>query len=244
MDARTDRARMKAVLAFAAALAFVSGPWLAPGFEGFRPEQYPIPQTDPPVVPAGYAFAIWGLIYPWLVASAAFGLFARADDAAWDATRAPLIVSLAVGATWLAVAAQSAGQATVLIWVMLAGALAALGPAHRAGGDRWWLVHPLSVYAGWLTAASWVALGLAGGGFLGGLSSAVWAALALLGALAMAVAVQWRLPGAPGYGLAVIWALAGVAMRNVGSVPALAALAAVGALGLAFLLAWQWRARR
>lgn len=233
---------MKAVLTLAAALAFALGPWLAPGFEGFRPGQYPIPQENPPVVPAGYAFAIWGLIYPWLLASAAYGLFARAGDRSWDATRAPMIVSLAVGATWLAVAMQSAAQATVLIWVMLAGALAALGPAARAGADRWWLVHPLSVYAGWLTAASWVALGLAGGGYLGG-APALWAVLALAGALATAAAVQWRLPDAPGYGLAVIWALGGVVARNGTDRPAIAALAAAGALGLALELVRRWRAR-
>jgi len=243
MDRTRDRRRMKAILALAAAVAFALGPWLAPGFEGFRPEQYPIPQENPPVVPAGYAFAIWGLIYPWLLASAAYGLFMRADDADWDATRAPLIVSLAVGATWLAVAAQSAGQATALIWVMLVGALAALAPAARAGAERWWLVHPLSVYAGWLTAASWVALGLAGGGYLGG-APALWAVLALAGALVMAAAVQWRLPGAPGYGLAVIWALAGLVVRNAEGAPAVAGLAAAGALGVALLLARQWRAAR
>ncbi|PKP81928.1 MAG: hypothetical protein CVT80_13510 [Alphaproteobacteria bacterium HGW-Alphaproteobacteria-2] len=231
---------MKAILALAAALAFALGPTLAPGFEGFRPEQYPIAQENPPVVPAGYAFAIWGLIYPWLLASAAYGLFMRADDAGWDATRAPLIVSLAVGATWLAVAMQSAAQATVLIWVMLAGALAALFPAARAGADRWWLVHPLSVYAGWLTAASWVALGLAGGGYLGG-APALWAAFALAGALATTVAVQRRLPGAPGYGLAVIWALAGLVVRNAASMPLIAVLAGAGILGLGLLL---WRHRR
>lgn len=240
MDEARDRRRMKAVLALAAALAFALGPTLAPGFEGFRPEQYPIPQENPPVVPAGFAFAIWGLIYPWLLASAAYGLFRRAEDAGWDASRAPLIVSLAVGATWLAVAAQSAGQATVLIWVMLAGALAALFAAARAEGDRWWLVHPLSVYAGWLTGASWVALGLAGGGYLGG-APTLWAVLALAGALATAVAVQRRLPDAPGYGLAVIWALAGLVARNAGSAPVVAVLAGAGALGLAVLL---WRQQR
>jgi len=54
--------RMKAILLFTAAIAFAISPFLVDGFNGFAPDQFPIPQIDPPAQPAGYAFSIWGLI--------------------------------------------------------------------------------------------------------------------------------------------------------------------------------------
>lgn len=228
---------MKAILTLAATVAFVTSPWFTEGFGGFAPDLFPIPQNRPPVQPAGYAFAIWGLIYLWLVVHALVGLFTRAEDAGWDPTRWPLIASLAVGASWIAVANASAVWATVLIWVMLAGALAARLRAPAA--DRWLAAVPLGIYAGWLTAASWVAVGLMLGGY--GVLSETWAAVAALcGAVAMAVVAQTVMGRAPEYGLTVIWALVGVIVANLGA-PFLAALAAGGALAVATSLLRAWR---
>jgi len=77
----TDTRRLKAILTLAAAFAFVVAPFASSGFGGFDPNLFPIPQDRPPVQPAGYAFAIWGPIYLALLAHAAYGLFARGDDA-------------------------------------------------------------------------------------------------------------------------------------------------------------------
>lgn len=235
--------RMKAILVLTAAIAFAAAPFQFPEFRGFDPDLYPVPQVDPLVQPAGYAFGIWGVIYLWLLGHAGYGLFARADDAAWDATRWPMIVSLVIGAAWLGVALTSPLWATLLIWVMLVAALAALFPAAR-GGDRAWLALPVGLYAGWLTAASWVAIGLTGAGYGIGPGQTGWAVIGLAGAIATAAAVQWRLPRTPSYGIAAVWALVAVVVRNFGTAPGLAALAALGALALAGLLGWQWRLQR
>lgn len=220
-----------AILVALAALAFAVSPWLVPGFNGFEADQFPVPQVDPPVQPAGYAFAIWGLIYAWLVIGCAFGLVRRANDPDWAAMRPPLAVSLGVGALWLPVAQVSPALATLLIWVMLAGALRAL---FRVGDtDRWLQLTPVAIYAGWLTAASCVALGLmlAGYGLLGPTQSA----LAALGiALVIAVATQYALHRAPEYGLTVIWALVGVIVAN--TQPLNAAVAGLALLGIIVIL--------
>jgi hypothetical protein len=94
-------------LVLVATLSFVASPYVTDGFAGFDPDLFPIPQDRPPVQPAGYAFAIWGLIYLWLIVHAGFGLFQRADDAGWDAPRWPLFVSLGLGTGWIAVANTS-----------------------------------------------------------------------------------------------------------------------------------------
>jgi hypothetical protein len=223
---------MKAALLAAAALVFAAAPLAVP-FQGFDPDLFPVPQTDPPVQPAGYAFAIWGPIYLWLLVSAGFGLVARAESPDWDAPRWPLLGSLVIGASWLAVAQTSAVWATVLIWAMLLLALLAL--LRTPERDRWLLRAPVALYAGWLTAASWVSIGLLGAGFGLGPGETGWAVICLLGALAMAAAVQLRRPRAPFYGAAVIWALVGVVIANAGPHWGVAGLAAAGALGVAGL---------
>lgn len=203
--------RLKAILTLVAAVAFLLSPILSSGFNGFSAGQFPIPQIDPPVQPAGYAFSIWGLIYLALLAGAIYGLFKRADHVSWDPVRWPLIASLAVGAAWIPIANRSVFGATVLIWIMLVTAVLALLAAGK--DDRLWLRSPIALFAGWLTAASSVSIGLvlAGYGWLGGTTAAL---LCIALALAIAVAVQITRADTPEYSLAVIWALVGVIVAN------------------------------
>ncbi|MDU8943236.1 hypothetical protein [Ovoidimarina sediminis] len=235
----TDTRRMKAILTLCAAVAFASAPFWTSGFGGFDPNRYPIPQIDPPVQPAGYAFSIWGPIYLWLIVSAGFGLFRRAEDANWDKVRVPLILSLVLGTPWISVAMVSPIWATVMIWGMLGGALLAL--ARSPLGDHWWLRAPLALYAGWLTAASFVSLALLGAGYGVAMGATGWAWAALTLALATGLAVQRALPGAPLYGLALAWALLAVAVKNGAAAPGLTALAGIGVVA-SLAAAWMsWR---
>ncbi len=207
--------RVLAGLAFLAAIAFAVSPLLSSGFNGFAADQFPVPQDDPPVQPAGYAFAIWGPIYLWLIAGTGFGLLKRADAPDWQAARPALIVSLGVGSFWIAVAQVSVIGATVMIWVMLAAALVALLRAGR--GDRWLQREPLGAYAGWLTAASSVSVGLVLAGY-GLTSQTVAAYVALVLALAIAAAMQRARPDSIAYPGAVIWALVAVIVSNLAPV--------------------------
>jgi hypothetical protein len=218
--------RVWAALVLVAAILFAASPWFTQGFNGFEPDQFPVPQDNPPVQPAGYAFAIWGLIYLWLLIGAGFGLLKRSDDPDWAAMRPPLVISLAIGATWLPVANLSPAAATVLILAMLASALLSL---FRVGDtDRWLQQTPVAIYAGWLTAASSVSVGLMLGGY--GILSGTWAAIVALSiGLVVALVAQYRLHRAPEYGITVIWALIGVIVANTGPVNiAVAGLCVIG----------------
>ncbi|NKI35591.1 DUF1428 family protein [Wenzhouxiangella sp. XN79A] len=227
---RFDMQRFKAILTLLTAVAFLVSPVLSSGFNGFSAGQFPIPQVDPPVQPAGYAFSIWGLIYLALLAGAVFGVVKRASHPGWDAARWPLIASLAVGAAWIPVANRSVAAATVLIWIMLATAVLALRAAGK--DDRVGLRSPIALYAGWLTAASSVALGLmlAGYGWVGGTTAAV---LCISLALVIAVFVQRARPDTPEYSAAVIWALVGVIVSNLD--PLNGAVLGLSGVGIAVL---------
>lgn len=225
--------RKTSLLTLLAALAFALSPLLSSGFNGFAPDQFPVPQDNPPVQPAGYAFAIWGLIYLWLIAGGVFGIWDRATDPDWEPMRPALIVSLVIGAGWIPVAQLSPLWATVLIWAMLATAVLALMRAGKA--DHLWLRTPIALYAGWLTAASCVALGLvlAGYGYIDA-QMAAWLGITL--ALVIGLSVQALRPDAPAYPAAVIWALVGVLVSNLDG-PNWSVLALV-ALGIG-LLGWR-----
>ena len=214
-----------ALLTLVLTLTFVVSPALTSPFSGFSADQLPIPQINPPIQPAGYAFAIWGLIYAWLVVSAVIGVWKRNTDPEWDFARWPLIISLAVGTPWLAVANASAIWATILIFVMAIGAVVALIRAPIA--DPWWFRVPVGIYAGWLTAASFVSLGSTAAGY-GILTNAVgWAYIGIIAALIVAALII-RQTGSVAYGLTVIWALVGIVVGNGSDMIAVSTLATIG----------------
>lgn len=217
---------------------FVVSPAFTNPFMGFTADQLPYPQIDPPVQPAGYAFAIWGLIYSWLVVSAVFGVWKRRSDAAWDHVRAPLMISLAVGTPWLAIANASAVWATITIFIMSEAAIVALIRAPKV--DGWWLQAPVGIYAGWLTAASFVSLGSTAAGYGIALGSLGWAYLAIILALGVTLAVIARKPTAPEYGITVIWALIGIIVANLSGAVGVMILAAAGIIVVAGA---TWKAR-
>ncbi|WP_137702056.1 hypothetical protein [Marimonas lutisalis] len=203
---------LTALLTFLAAVAFAVSPLLSSGFNGFTPDQFPVPQNDPPVQPEGYAFSIWGIIYLWLIIGAGFGLLRRPRAPGWETARPMLFLSLVAGAFWIPLAQVSVFWATVLIFVMLLAALAAL---YRAGvEDRWLLREPIGLYAGWLTAASSVSVGLMLAGF--GVTGPTTAAIISLGlALLIAISVLSLRRDSFAYAFGVIWALTGVIASNL-----------------------------
>ena len=222
--------RLKAILTFTAALAFAAASYSARNFRGYDPAAFPVPVVNPPFQPAPWAFSIWGLIFLGLIVQAGFGLFRRAENRAWDAPRGPLFLSMALGASWLAVAMQAPVFATVQIWVMAALALAALARVPK-GAEFPLRAAPIGLYAGWLTAATMVATGtvLVGFGVLP-LGVATWVVLAA--AVIVGLAVTARLAPGAAYPAGVIWALIGIIAANTANT-ALVAAAGVAILALA-----------
>jgi hypothetical protein len=191
------------------------------------------------IQPAGYAFAIWSVIYLWLILHAGFGLWQRQEDPAWARVRPALAVALVLGTVWLAIAGADPVWATVVILVMAVAAITAFLQAPTEP-DRWLLSAPLAIFAGWLTAASLVSSGILLTGY--GYTENDEAAMDVLGViLILAPLVQSRRPRMPIYTLTVVWALVGVAVANWGTGTHIAwAPLAVAAVLLA-AAGWFWR---
>ena len=141
--------------------------------------------------------------------------------------RPSIAVATAVGATWLPVAMVSPLLAGVLIFVMMVAAIVALHDAPFL--DHWLARAPAGLFAGWLTAASFVSLGLILAGY--GLMSQHTAAMTCL-VLALLVAgfVIWTVRDTAMYSAAVAWALAGIFISTLTVDRDVATLAGVGAL--------------
>lgn len=203
---------------------------------------------------AGYAFAIWGLIYLWLLVYAVRQVLPQTGESllihrlGWPSAAALLGIG-----TWVIAAAFDWEAATViLIFASLAAALApllfnagAIRALPRADRDRWMTVWPLALLAGWLTIAAPVNLitVATGNDALPAMGSpTVWAILAIVVVTAVALGVTQRLRTLA-YGLPIAWGLLGAFVaeqeRNpmLGYVALAAAVAVlVGAVIMTFRL--------
>ena len=83
--------RTAPLILLVATLTFLAAPALTPPFMGYDPGLFPVRIDRPAIQPAGYAFAIWGVIYLWLIAHAGQGALARASDPVWARPRPALI---------------------------------------------------------------------------------------------------------------------------------------------------------
>jgi hypothetical protein len=140
------------------------------------------------------AFSIWGLIYSGLILAAAWALWRPETMPSWGHAAVPL---------------RSPPLATVMILVMAAAAILAL----LRGGPGWREWAPIGLYAGWLTAASGVALSVVATGH-GILAPRTAAIVLIICVLIAAVAVAATRPGVWTYRAGVIWALFGVIVAN------------------------------
>lgn len=215
----------------ALAIAFAVSPLLSNGFGGFSAESFPVQVDRWPAQPVGWAFSIWGLIYLALVLSAAWSVLRPAEMPGWGTVSWPLGLSLFLGIFWVEAAMRSPLLATAMILPMTALALTAMFKL-RSGRREWAAV---GLYAGWLTAASGVAVSVVLTGY-GILPPRVAAIALIVAVLVLAVAVAARHPRVLSYRAGVIWALFGVIVANLQAGDWLiTALAGIG-IALLFLL--------
>ncbi|QSX78854.1 hypothetical protein [Agrilutibacter solisilvae] len=199
------------------------------------------------LVAAGYAFAIWGLIF---LLDVAYGIWqatgARRRDPALDRVAPWAAGGFALTAGWMPL--FSLGAATPgLFWVCLLviiGALACMACAAARAVDGVvpaWARNALALHAGWLSLAVFlnlaqviVAFRLLSPTHMLGWSLGLFAAAACVLAL-----VNLRLRGQWGYVVAGIWGLAGVYVHQSESSLPGAGAAALVAFGIGVLILAQ-----
>jgi hypothetical protein len=174
------------------------------------------------IIPAGYAFSIWGLIYLGLLALAVVqALPSWGERERIAAARVPLVANLTFNFAWLA-AWQSLQfeLATLILFGQLATGIwlyYRLRTPFEAAHSRLeaWLRVPVSVYVGWLTLASVLGVSslLRYWGWEGGdLSFVAWTVIMLFVSAGLGAYFRfaWR---DPVYAGVYVWALVAIALR-------------------------------
>ncbi len=202
---------------------------------------------EPPIVPSGYAFAIWGAIEALSIAYAIWALVTRGPGPELrERIAAPLAVVFAGFSAWIVAAAVEPVWSTVVIFaVMFGGLLQAMRVAFAAESQirRWGRLGSgllwglLGLYTGWTSIAVWVNLttAFAGSGAPITGTTGVLGQLAILaGATATAAAIIWWTRALLSYAATTVWAFIGAALGASGAGESL--LAGTAVIGLATIV--------
>lgn len=197
-------------------------------------------------VPAGYVFAIWGLIYLGLIAFAVFqALPAQRENPCLRAIFPWFVLTSLANITWLFLWHFEQFVLTLPVMLTLLLSLIAIylrlgvGRTAVSAAERWLAHAPFSLYLGWISVATIANatdvlyyLGWNGGG----LAPEVWAVI-LLGITVVLGALMAWLRRDVIYLLVLVWALAGIAVKQ-SATPLVAGTAAVtaGAVGVLAVL--------
>jgi benzodiazapine receptor len=206
-----------------------------------------------PVTPAGYAFAIWGLIYAACLALAVYQLLpSQRDRPVHRRTGWWLAAAFTASTVWVPVfgtrtvwLSQLVILALVAFLAVAATRAARTGPAGNTT-EELLLRLPVTLYLGWATMASAANFGATFRSLgMPARSPAVTAVSLVLLVLAGAVAVVVvaRLTAVAGFTLSACWALVAVAVATDSAAVRAGALV-VAALVLALLVARSLRSRR
>jgi hypothetical protein len=210
--------------------------------------------VPPPEQPAGWAFAIWGLIFSLALLYAARQILpSRRDSALYQAIGWPVVLAFLACNGWM-LWAQLVGNDAVLLalmWVFWVFAIIVFfrALAMRPMLDRFDSIVTLPLFGilgGWLSAAalvntvSWLRVANL---LPPGLSLSLSAAAAMVAIAVLSLLVLRRAHGYFWFGATTLWALGGIAYANLYFVPnrEIAILAIGLALLVVAMLAWPRR---
>ena len=211
------------VLLLALAMPVVS--WFSQQ-EAFGPTNGAISDQYPTlVVAAGYAFAIWGLIF---LLDVVFGFWQlsskRRTEGAVARIRIPAALGFALTASWMPVFSQQLfWLALLIIWASLAclatcAVRLSRDPAPEPGQRLLaWL--PLSLHAGWLSLAAILntAQVIVAYRLLPTDEMLGWSVVLFVLAAVLLITLNQRMRGNLAYAAAAVWALAAVYMKQSAS---------------------------
>ncbi|NJC25722.1 hypothetical protein [Neolewinella antarctica] len=179
--------------------------------------------TAPLIVPAGYAFAIWGPIYIGLLIFPIYQLFKKREEhPAWIELRLWYAANVVANGVWLALASYDQVWSTVAVIVFMLVSLfrinVLLNRIEAAGAPvNYWLERfVFYVYFAWVTLATVlnVASDLDFTGWDGGpLSAVTWTVVMMLVAAGIAGFTAWRF-GSAAYAGVVVWAFVAICVKH------------------------------
>ncbi|GCE05278.1 TspO/MBR family protein [Dictyobacter aurantiacus] len=179
-----------------------------------------------PITPAGYAFAIWGIIYIGLIAFAVYqALPAQRENPRLRRIGYWYALSCVANVAWEYVWLNEWINLSLLMMFILLLALltiyirTGINKESASPLESWCVNAPFGIYLGWITVASIVntAVVLANLGWNGaGISPAIWTALLLVVGTAIAIYVGLTCVDMA-YLAVIVWAYIAIIFRNSGT---------------------------
>jgi benzodiazapine receptor len=202
------------------------------------------------IVPPGYVFSIWGIIYLGLIAFTIYqALPQQRDNPRLQKMGLWFFFSSLANALWLVSFQYLQFGLAMIIMLALLGILIRIYTGLGIGKEivkpveRWLVNLPFSIYLGWITVAAianaaQLLFSLNWNGF--GIAAEVWTLIMLAAAVIISALVSFTRRDA-GYSLVLVWALTGIATKQaalplVSSAAWLAAAAVVVFLVLSIVL--------
>ena len=202
------------------------------------------------IVPAGYVFSIWGIIYLGLIAFTIYqALPSQRENPSLQKLGLWFFFSSLANALWLVSFHYLQFGLAMIIMLVLLGILIriytilGIGKKSFKTAEKWLVNNPFSIYLGWITVAaianaSQLLYSIHWNGF--GIDAEVWTMIMLATGAIISALVSFTRRDV-GYSLVLVWAFAGIAIKQV-TLPIvsgtawLAAVAVVVFLVLAIML--------
>jgi hypothetical protein len=172
--------------------------------------------------PANYAFAIWSIIYIFVIGFAVYqALPSQRDNPALSGVRELFIVSCVFNILWTFAwhyefyALSLAFMVGILLTMIGIFVRAGIGKPTNSWGQRIWVHIPFSLYLAWIAVATIAnaASVLVYYGWSGfGIGDSLWAAIMILVAAVVGAAVLWQRANAA-YAAVYVWAVFAITVR-------------------------------
>jgi benzodiazapine receptor len=176
------------------------------------------------IVPPGYVFSIWGIIYLGLIAFTVYQALPRQrENARLQKMGLWFFFSSLANALWLVSFQYLQFGLAMIIMLVLLGSLIRIYTGLGIGREivkpveRWLVNLPFSIYLGWITVAAianaaQLLFSLSWNGF--GIPAEMWTLIMLVAAVIISALVSFTRRDV-GYSLVLVWAFTGIANKQV-----------------------------
>ncbi|MFN2221967.1 MAG: TspO/MBR family protein [Candidatus Promineifilaceae bacterium] len=198
--------------------------------------------------PANYAFAIWGIIYTFVIGFAIYqALPAQRENPKLAGVRELFIASCALNILWTFTwhyefySLSLVFMVGILLTMIGIYARAGIGRPSTSWGERLWVHLPFSLYLAWIAVATianaasllvyydWSAFGI---------NDSLWSAIMILIAALIGSAVLWKRANIA-YAAVYVWAVIAITVRYANDTPInVAANAGIAIVVAAAILGW------
>ena len=180
------------------------------------------------ITPAGYAFAIWGLIYLGLISLGVYQVLPKNKENDYlDKLGYYLVISSLAQSVWVFLflsrlfVLSTVAMVTILIPLVLVYLDLNISLKSRSKQDKWFVNFPISVYFAWITVATILNVASAlfwvkWSGF--GLSHVVWTTIIIVVAAIVGILIRITRQDKV-YSGVFIWALVAIMMRHLDTLP-------------------------